>query len=457
MKHCYCFWTAIALAALGGLGTTQAQQSAAAPLQADFGEAVLREWVQPEYPEAARKAKTEGRVDVDFVVDADGHVSDAQVNESTDDVFNEAALAAVRKWKFGAALEDGKPVVSGMTVPVEFHLAQLKQKTKPLGPPDALMPHESKLVPAKIKSAPDPDYPEELQERILPGMVRMEFTVGTNGKPEAPRVLWASHAAFVEMALRAMEKTEFEPARQGLVPKPAKMEYPVDFTNIGMGTKRADMLAANHITPVDDPPDVLPEPFLLIEPVYPYEKLLAGEGGSATVEFTLGENGLCKEVKVTAASAPEFGAALTAAVESWGLKPAMKGDARVAVKLRATYEFTPPTSGAVSRLAEAQKPGGAGVSKAAGLDRQLKPLWRGFPVYPAALRAEPVRGDATVEFIIDRDGRARLPRCVSASREEFGWAAVTAISQWVFERPLRKGEPVDVKVSIPVGFAPPKE
>jgi TonB family protein len=446
----------IALMIVVSFRTSQAQQLGT-PLQADFGEAVLRDWVQPEYPEAARKAKLEGRVMVDFVVEVDGHVSDAQVKESTDVVFNEATLAAVRKWTFAPALEEGKPAASGMTVPVEFHLAQLKQKTKPLGPPQELMPHESKLVPAKIKNAPDPDYPEELQERILPGMVRMEFTVGTNGKPEAPRVLWASHAAFVEMALRALEKTEFEPARQGLFVKPTKMEYPVDFTNMGMGTKRADMLAANHIVLVNDPPRVLPEPFMLIEPVYPYEKLLAGESGSATVEFTLGENGRCTEVKVTAATAPEFGAALTAAVESWGLKPAMNGDARVAVQLRATYEFVPPASGAVARLAEAQKSGGAGVGKAAGLDRQLKPLWRGFPVYPAALRSEGMRGDATVEFIIDRDGRTRLARFVSASREEFGWAAATAISQWVFERPMRKGEPVDVKVSIPVGFAPPKD
>jgi TonB family protein len=428
----------------------------ASSVQPDYGEALLRGWVQPEYPAAARQAKLEGRVVVDFVVTVEGRVSEARVSQATNEVFNEAALAAVRSWTFTPALEDGKPAAMGMTVPVEFRLAQLRQKTKPLGPSEALTPHESKRVPANVKTAPDPEYPDELQDRFFPGIVRMEITVATDGKVGNPRVLWASHAAFVETALRALEKTEFEPARQGLLPKPAKMEYPVDFTNFGQGTKRADILAANHIEPIGTPPEVLPEPFMLIEPVYPYEQLLTGKSGTATVEFTLDENGASSDVKVTVATAPEFGAALVAAVESWGFKPAASANAAVAVRLRASYAFEPPRAGTVARLAEVQRPGGAGVGGAAGLDRPLKPLWRGFPVYPSAVRAEGIHGDAKVEFIIDRDGRTRLPHFVSASREEFGWAAATAISQWVFEKPMRKGEPVDVRVSIPVDFTPPK-
>jgi len=61
-----------------------------------------------------------------------------------------------------------------------------------------------------------------------------------------------------------------------------------------------------------------------------------------------------------------------------------------------------------------------------------------------------------IEFIIDRDGRCRLPRVVSASQPEFGWAAAAAINQWVFAPPTKGGQPVDVKVNIPVDFPPPK-
>jgi TonB family protein len=121
-----------------------------------------------------------------------------------------------------------------------------------------------------------------------------------------------------------------------------------------------------------------------------------------------------------------------------------------------TREFVVPTKGSVSRLLEKVREKGEGITGATGLDRPLKPIWQAKPTYPSKMLPEKISGQAAVECIIDRDGRARLPRVKSATREEFGWAAATAISQWVFERPLRKGEPVDVTVTIPVNFNPPK-
>jgi TonB family protein len=444
-----------ALVCAFGWAVLSAQQPSA-PVQADFGDASLRGWVQPEYPAAAKKAKLEGRVVVEFVVGLDGGVSQAEVTDSTDDVFDEAALAAVRRWTFSPALEDGKPAASGMTVPVAFELAQLKQKTVPTMPArEDLFPHGLKVKPAKFKEAPDPDYPAELAEQKLQGEVQIEFKVGADGKPASPRVLWASHAAFVEMALRSLEKTQFEPARQGPLAKATTMQYPVEFKNIQ--AKRPEILEANHLTLLGEAkPGVEPMPFVLIEPVYPREHLLAGEEGTATVEFTVESKGRTTDMTLVSASAPEYGAALLAAVQAWGFKPAVTDGANVSARLRVDYAFAPPSGGAVARLAEKLRPGGEGVGGSTGLDQKLKPLWRGFPVYPAALREEQVRGAAEIEFIIDRDGRVRLPRVKSATREEFGWAAATAISQWVFERPVRKGEPVDITVTIPVSFAPPK-
>ena len=73
-----------------------AQPVQAGPFDADFGAAVLRDWVQPEYPAEARKAGLEGTVVVEFVVELDGSVSRETVRESTDERFNAAALAAVK-------------------------------------------------------------------------------------------------------------------------------------------------------------------------------------------------------------------------------------------------------------------------------------------------------------------------------------------------------------------------
>jgi TonB family protein len=97
---------------------------------------------------------------------------------------------------------------------------------------------------------------------------------------------------------------------------------------------------------------------------------------------------------------------------------------------------------------------GESVPAAKGLDAKLRPIWRAMPIYPAALKEEKIAGRAEVEFVIDRTGRARVPKILSATRDEMGWAAATAISQWLFEPPTRGGEPVDVRVRIPLDFNP---
>lgn len=181
---------------------------------------------------------------------------------------------------------------------------------------------------------------------------------------------------------------------------------------------------------------------------------MAGETGDAEVKFVVGEDGGTRFVDLLSASGPEFGAALVAAVESWRFRPAAKGGERVAVTMSVRHHFALKASGEDRRLAAALKDG---IPTAKGLDRPLVPRWRVPPGYPAALRIEQPAGTADIEFIIDRTGRARLAQATAATNEAFGWAAATAISQWLFDPPMRNGQPVDVRVSIPVNFSPPKE
>jgi len=77
--------------------------------------------VQPVYPDSARKAGIGGTVRVRALVDVDGTVREAHV---TDGVFglDDAAVAAVRQWRFRPALHAGVPVASWAVVPVRFSL-----------------------------------------------------------------------------------------------------------------------------------------------------------------------------------------------------------------------------------------------------------------------------------------------------------------------------------------------
>jgi TonB family protein len=429
-----------------------------APLRGDFDDALLREWVQPEYPAAARQAKLEGEVTVEFVVEADGHVAQATVKKTTDEQFNASALAAVQRWAFVSATVEGKPAASGMQAVVEFKLAQAREKKAAGEPPLGLRVGPLPVTKPKLIATPTPDYPEELAARKLRGEVILEFTVVADGSPSGPKVLAASHAAFVDKALQALKKYRFEPAHQGpLALKSEATQGQMEFESLGVS--RAELLSINQISVLE--PEKYREPpraRVLPEPVYPRERLLAAENGSATVQFAVSERGVTIDVLLNETSRPEFGAALVAAVETWAFDPALLPNNDSAVsKLVVSYKFVPPTEGGVHRLMVAMQAGGPGVGGANGLDERLRPLWRVSPLYPESLRVEKPAGKAMIEFVIDQDGRARLPRVVSASQAEFGWAAAAAINQWVFAPPLRGGKPVDVKVNIPFDFAPPKD
>jgi protein TonB len=75
----------------------------------------------PIYPETARIARVDGMVIIEAVISATGDVVEARVLRSRP-LLDEAALAAVRQWKYTPTLLGGTPVPVVMTVTVNFTL-----------------------------------------------------------------------------------------------------------------------------------------------------------------------------------------------------------------------------------------------------------------------------------------------------------------------------------------------
>jgi TonB family protein len=68
-------------------------------------------YVAPEYPRQALDKEVGGEVRVKYTVDTDGRVKDVAVTASSPaGVFDEVALAAVRRWRFRPYEVDGQPV-----------------------------------------------------------------------------------------------------------------------------------------------------------------------------------------------------------------------------------------------------------------------------------------------------------------------------------------------------------
>ncbi len=77
---------------------------------------------QPVYPEDLRKAGTGGTVLVAVIIDPDSTVAKAWVTKGVEGypALDEAALAAVKQWKFRPGEVNQKPVRSETVIPVSF-------------------------------------------------------------------------------------------------------------------------------------------------------------------------------------------------------------------------------------------------------------------------------------------------------------------------------------------------
>jgi protein TonB len=77
--------------------------------------------VPPNYPEIALRTRKDGIVIIEATIDERGNVISAHVLRSAT-LLDDAALVAVRQWKFTPAVLNGEPVPVVMTVTVNFQL-----------------------------------------------------------------------------------------------------------------------------------------------------------------------------------------------------------------------------------------------------------------------------------------------------------------------------------------------
>lgn len=78
---------------------------------------------QPQYTEIARKARIQGVVIVQAIIDKEGNVTSVKLLKGLPMGLDTAALDAIKRWKFKpATLADGRPVAVYYTLTVNFQL-----------------------------------------------------------------------------------------------------------------------------------------------------------------------------------------------------------------------------------------------------------------------------------------------------------------------------------------------
>ena len=74
------------------------------------------------YPEKARKMGLQGRVYVKVLVSKEGKPKDIEVSESTDEIFEQPAMDAIKEVTFSPAMKNGEAVNTWVTIPIDFKL-----------------------------------------------------------------------------------------------------------------------------------------------------------------------------------------------------------------------------------------------------------------------------------------------------------------------------------------------
>ncbi len=102
-----------------GAGTAPGPQE---PVKVAAAEApTLIHRVEPVYPKEASAGRIQGTVVVEATVDEQGNVQDVKILRSIEQL-DDAAIAAVRQWRYEPLTVDGKPASFVITINVSFHL-----------------------------------------------------------------------------------------------------------------------------------------------------------------------------------------------------------------------------------------------------------------------------------------------------------------------------------------------
>jgi TonB family protein len=124
-----------------------AQDAGAAPQPATDAQLVapmLLAHVTAAYPAQALSERAEGSVGLELLVDETGHVLDVHVTSPAGHGFDEAAIAAARRFTFSPATKNGVPIRSSLQFNYDFRLppsaASLPATVVPLAPPQAPRP-----------------------------------------------------------------------------------------------------------------------------------------------------------------------------------------------------------------------------------------------------------------------------------------------------------------------------
>jgi TonB family protein len=267
--------------------------------------------VPPKYPDDAKRAGIAGVVILECTISPKGEVAAVKVLKGLP-LLSEAAVEAVRKWRYTPTLLDGVAVPVIMTVTVNFKLEAVRLED--------------------LMDSLDHEH-EGVREAAALGLRRLK-TSGFTGRPEmrdAIRALERMAAKDESPSVRsAAEQTlrELDPRPAPSDDSPSNAEAPPEARPEAEKEPEPDSPKAEPASPApdgaslefDSPPRVIKG----VRPQYPQAAFVAKIEGTVLIEALVDVDGRVSKARVIQ-SVPGLDEAALEAARRWRFEPARKG------------------------------------------------------------------------------------------------------------------------------------
>lgn len=219
-----CLRLSAVLLSLVCIGSLPAADSAAPSGSADEVYLRVTKKIDPVYPSRMiQEGVKHGEVRVVICIDREGQLSDALTTAYTHKAFADAAMEALKGWRFAPPQLQGRPTgaiteitftyelngvlsreVLGEPSETALRLYQGKYVYQPC-PPNAL---DAALKPVQVVQ---PVYPKSLVDQKISDRVLVDFYIDESGKPRLPAASAGTNDVLAGAAVAAIEQWRFNP------------------------------------------------------------------------------------------------------------------------------------------------------------------------------------------------------------------------------------------------------
>ena len=362
-----------------------------------------------------------------------------------------------------AALYAGRISVVGSMNAIAPKMAEVMGAAFAAPPPPGGAPSDTTVT---VRRAPAPTqlfealervqaqlvYPDAARAEGVEGAVTLQLRIGPDGEVLDATVTGSPDPRLAAEVLRAVRAADL-PGGGVPIGLPYTFRFSLDGAPVPLGGGPG----ADGLYLVTDTPAELIGGLdsLAARVVYPEAARRAGVEGRVIVQFIVDEGGAVEDPEVLRSPDPRLSTAALAAVRASRFLPATAEGEPVKVRfaLPVTFRLDPPNP--VDALLPPIAPDADGVYERsevlpqlvgglAALQRELR--------YPQEARDKGIEGQVVVQFVVSETGAVRSPRVLRPIHPLLDEAALDAVRRSRFEPGTVGGEPVAVRMALPLSF-----